>query len=73
MANHLLNVCRFSTSKFEYLQVQLIEKVSVQNNDDIDKVLWQREKYWQGQLLTLSHGLNNPNEWYALNKRGYRK
>ena len=73
MANHLLNVCRFSTSKFEYLQVQLIVKVSVQNNDDIDKVLWQREKYWQEQLLTLSHGLNNPNEWYALNKRGYRK
>ena len=73
MANHLLNVFRFSTSKFEYLQVQLIEKVSVQNNDDIDKVLWEREKYWQGQLLSLSHGLNNPNEWYALNIRGYRK
>ena len=46
MANHLLNVCRSSTSKFEYLQVQLIEKVSVQNDDDIDKVLWEREKYF---------------------------
>ena len=73
VANNLLNVCRSSASKFEYLQVQLIEKVSVQNDDDIDKVLWEREKYWQAQLFTLSHGLNNPNEWYALNTRGYRR
>ena len=73
MINHLLNVCCSSTSKFEYLQIQLIEKVSVQNDDDDDKVLWEREKYWQAQLFTLSHGINNPNEWYALNRRGYRK
>ena len=45
VGNHLLNVCRSSASKFEYLQVQLIEKVSVQNDDHIDKVLWEREKY----------------------------
>ena len=62
VANHVLIVCRSSASKFEYLQVQLIEKFSVENNDDIDKVLWEREKYWQAQLFTLSHGLNNPNE-----------
>ena len=36
VANHLLNVCRSSISNFEYLQVQLREKVSVQNDDDID-------------------------------------
>ena len=60
--NHLLNVCHFSTSTFENLQVQLIVKVSVQNDDDINKVLWERERYWQAQLFTLSHGLNNPNE-----------
>ena len=71
--NHLLNVCCSSTSKFEYLQVQLIERVSVQTDDGDDKVLWEKEKYWQAQLFTLSHGLNNPNEWYALNRRGYRK
>ena len=72
VVKHLLNVCRSSTRKFEYLQVQLIENVSVQNDDDIDKVLWEREKYWQEQLFTLSHGLNNPIEWYTLNRRGYR-
>ena len=44
VANHLLNICRSSTSKFEYLQVQLMEKVSVKNDEDIDKVLWEREK-----------------------------
>ena len=73
VVNHLLNVSRSSASKFEYLEVYLKEKVSVQNDGDIDKVLWEREKLWQAQLYTLSHGLNNPNEWYPLNSRGYRK
>ena len=62
MTNHLLNDCRSSTSKSEYFQVQLTEKVSVQNDDDIDKVFLERKKYWQAQLFTLSLGLNNPNE-----------
>ena len=61
VGNHLLNLCRSFTSKFGYLQVQLIEKVSVQNDDDIDNILWEREKYWQVPLFTLSHGLNNRN------------
>ena len=73
VADHFLNVCRSSASKFVYLQVQLIEKVSLQNDDDIDKILWEKEKYCQAQLFTLSHNLNNPNEWYAPNRRGYRK
>ena len=71
-ANHLLNDSHSSTSKFEYLQV-LIEKVSVQNDGDIDRVLWEREKCWQVQLSTLSHRLNNPEEWCALKRRGYSK
>ena len=41
VANHLSNICRSSAIKCEYLQVQLIEKVSVQNDDDIGKVLWE--------------------------------
>ena len=39
VANHLFNVCGSSASKFEYLQGQLIEKCSVQNDDDVHKVL----------------------------------
>ena len=52
MATHLLNICHSSASKFEYLQVKLIQEVSVQNGGDIDKVLSDREKYWQAQLFT---------------------
>ena len=51
--------------------MHLIEHVFVREVEDVDKVLWDREKYWQVQLLT--QGLNNMNEWYALNRRGYRK
>ena len=32
-------------------------------------VLWERKKFWQAQLFTLSHRLNNPNEWCAMNRR----
>ena len=73
VAGHLLNVCKSATCKTEYLQVQLIEHVLVREGEDADKVLWETEKYWQAQLFTLTHGLNNMNEWYALNRRGYRK
>ena len=43
VASHILNVCCSSASKFEYLQVQLIENVSVQNDDNINKGLWERD------------------------------
>ena len=73
VTNHLLNVCCSSTRKFEYLQAQLIVKVPVQNDDDVDNVFREREKYWQAQIFTLSCRLKNPDEWYALNRRDYRK
>ena len=73
MANHLLNICRSSASKFEYLQVQLIEKVFIQNDGNIDKVLWERQKYWQVQLFMLNQGFKNLNEWYAMNRRDFKK
>ena len=73
VASYLLNVCKSATSKTEYLQVQLIEHVLVREGKDADKVFWEREKYWQAQPFTLTHGLNNMNEWCALNRRGYRK
>ena len=73
VASHLLNVCKSAKCKIKYLQLQLIEHVLVREGEDAGKVLWEREKYWQAQLFTLTHGLNNMNEWYALNRRGYRK
>ena len=38
VANHLLYVCRSSANIFQYSQLQLIENVSVQNEDEIDKL-----------------------------------
>ena len=53
-ANHILNLCGSSLSKFEYLQVQLIEEFPIQNDGNISKDLWEREKYWYAQIITLS-------------------
>ena len=64
--------CKSATYKSKYLQVQLIEHVFVRKGEDV-KVLCEREKYWQAHLFSLTQGLINMNEWYALNRRGYRK
>ena len=61
VANHLLNVCKFATCITKCLQVQLIEHVLVREGEDADEILWEREKNWQVELLTLAHGLNNMN------------
>ena len=54
-------VCKSATFKTEYLQVQVIEHVLVREGEDANKVLWERGKYWQAQLFTLTHALNNMN------------
>ena len=42
--------------------MQLFQNVFVREGEDVDKVLWEREKNWQAQLFTLTHGLYNVNE-----------
>ena len=73
VGNHLLNVCKSAICKTEYLQVQLIKQVFAREGEDIDKILLESENYWQAKLFILTHGLNSINEWYAINRRGYRK
>ena len=73
VASHLLNAFKSAKCKTQYLQVQLAEHVPVREGEDADKVLWERGKYWQAKRFTLTHRSNNLNEWYALNRRGYRK
>ena len=34
------------------VKLNIIEHVFVRQGGDVDKVLWEREKYWQAQLLT---------------------
>ena len=32
-----------------------------------------KEKYWQAQHFTLSHGMSSTRDWYSTNRKGYRK
>ena len=72
VAKHFLLKCP-TTGKFDNISVYLIEKVSGDNNNDIDGKLWTREKYWQAQLFTMSHGMNSSWDWYSSDRKGYRK
>ena len=72
IAKHIKEVC-YTNGKFGNLRVQVIEQVQVDNQEDLEKRLWNREKYWQAQLFTLTHGLNCPTEWFSTNRKGYRK
>ena len=57
VASHLLNVCKSARCKSNFLQVQLTEHALVREGEDADKFLWEKEKYWQDQLFTLTRGL----------------
>ena len=56
--SHYLEYC-ISGGKFDNLKIQLTESVKVFGNL-LGQKLWQFEEHWQGQLFTLSHGLNSP-------------
>ena len=56
--SHYLEYCT-SGGKFDNLKIQLTESVNVFGNL-LGQKLWQFEEHWQGQLFTLSHGLNSP-------------
>ena len=71
VAKHFLAKCT-DVGKLENLEIQLIEEVKP-GNYDIERKLWSREKYWQAQLFTLSHGMNSSWDWYSTNRKGYRK
>ena len=73
MWSHLLNVCKSATCKTEHLQLQLIEHAFVREGKHVEKLLWEREKYFQADFFFLTCWLNNMNEWYALKRPGYRK
>ena len=71
VAKHFLTKC-VTTNRLENIEIQLIEQVSG-GNYDIESKLWSREKFWQAQLFTLSHGMNSSWDWYSTNRKGYRK
>ena len=42
------------------------------NATDIEEVLRHREKYWQSQLFTATHGMNCLTDLYCSKHKGYR-
>ena len=54
------------------MEVQLIEDVK-EGNYDLEGKLSSREKFWQAQLFTLTHGMYSTCDWFSSNRKGYRK
>ena len=54
------------------MSLQIIEQV-YSNARDIEETLWHREKYWQSQLFTTTHGMNSLIDLYRPKRKGYRK
>ena len=72
-ARHFNNKCCSPNNNHVYLKIQIIEQVFNNSQFCIEDLLWEREKYWQAQLLTNLYGLNNINDLYNMKKKGYRK
>ena len=58
-ARHFNSKCYHDTNHFQYLKIQLIEQVQSNSLENIKDVLWDREKYWQSQLFTITKGMNS--------------
>ena len=73
-ARHFNNVCCHPTNPHSYLKVQLIEQVfNSKNCNDIEAILWEREKYWQSQLFTNVYGMDSVNDLYSRQRKGCRR
>ena len=44
--------------------MQFIEQVFCDASKDMESILWEREKYWQCQLFTNTHGVNTISDLY---------
>ena len=71
VAKHFLTKCA-DAGKLENIEVHLIEQVE-EGDYNAEGKLWYREKYWQAQLFTLSHGINSTWDWYSTNRKDYRR
>ena len=73
IARHFNSKCYHDTNLFQYLKVQLIEQIESNSSENIEDVLWNREKYWQSQLFTITKGMNSILDLYSSNRKGCRK
>ena len=71
VAKHILIKCT-DVGKLKNIEGHLIEQVE-EDGYDVEGKLWCREKYWQAQLFTWSHGMNSTLDWYSTNRKIYRR
>ena len=72
VAKHFNGTCKNGSNLFQFLSVQTIEQVC-SNATEIEEILWHREKYWQSQLFTMTHGMNSLTDLYSSKCKCYRK
>ena len=72
-ARHFNSICCHPINPHGYLKVQLIEQVFYDASKDIENILWKREKYWQCQLFTNTHGMNSISDFSSRSRKGCTK
>ena len=70
-ARHFNTKYTDSSNPHTFLKVQIIE--SVQCDYNLEGKLWERERYWQCQLFTNTHGMNSVSDLYSTKRNGCRK
>ena len=70
-ARHFITKCSDVQNPHKFFQVQLIE--SVVSDLDLENKLREREKYWQCQMFTNTHGMNSVSDLYASKRKECRK
>ena len=72
-ARHFSSICCHPINPHDYLKVELIKQVLCDVRKDIESILREREKYWQCQLFTNTHGMNSFSDLYSRSRKGCRK
>ena len=72
-ARHFNSKCYHDINPFQYLKVQLIEQVHSNDLENIEGILWDREKYWQSPLFTIDKGMNSIVDLHSSKRKGCRK
>ena len=72
-ARHFNSKCYHDTNPFQYLKIQFMEQVHSNNLENIEDILWNREKYCQSQLFTIAKGMNSVLDLYSSKRKDCRK
>ena len=70
-ARHFNTKCIDTSNPHKFLKIQIIE--SVQCDYNVEGKLWEKERYWQCQLFTNTHGMNSVSDLYSTKRKGCGK